>query len=110
MAWDHELMGMGPRWPQVLGTVIDSPAGRAGARMGDELLEVDGKSVVGLSAFQAATRIQVRADVRGAARASPQTIDRVTVCWVVLAHAGRVWHDGGDEAAARGRRGDVDCV
>lgn len=43
--------------------MIDSPAGRAGARMGDELLEVDGKSVVGLSAFQAATRIQVRSDV-----------------------------------------------
>jgi C-terminal processing protease CtpA/Prc len=53
---------------QVLGTVIESPAGRAGARMGDELLEVDGKSVVGLSAFQAATRIQVRLSYSDATR------------------------------------------
>ena len=46
--------------PQVLGLVLGSPAALAGMRQGDELTAVDGASVRGRSAFEAASSIQAR--------------------------------------------------
>lgn len=43
---------------KVLGLVIGSPAQQAGVRQGDELLSVNGTSVVGMSAFDVSSLIQ----------------------------------------------------
>ena len=44
---------------KILGLLKDSSSASAGARQGDEVLEVDGTSTIGLSAYQTSERIQV---------------------------------------------------
>eukprot|EP00976_Prorocentrum_cordatum_P056152 1132711-Prorocentrum_minimum.AAC.1 len=44
---------------RILGLINESSSALAGARQGDEVLEVDGTSTIGLSAYQTAERIQV---------------------------------------------------
>jgi len=50
--------GQGGTTLKVLGLVLGSPAQSAGVRQGDELLSVDGSSVTGKTAFEAASLIQ----------------------------------------------------
>jgi C-terminal processing protease CtpA/Prc len=50
--------GQGGTALKVLGLVLGSPAQSAGVRQGDELLSVDGSSVTGKTAFEAASLIQ----------------------------------------------------
>jgi len=49
-----------PSGLSVLGVVLDSAAARAGVRQGDALLALEGRSLAGLSPFEASSAIQAR--------------------------------------------------
>lgn len=56
-----------PSGLSVLGVVLDSAAARAGVRQGDALLALEGRSLAGLSPFEASSAIQARPRGRPAA-------------------------------------------